>query len=57
MTDVDFCTGKNCELKDICERYSNFLYRIESNLNVIYAKDGKTSKECPQFKQREFYGN
>ena len=57
MTDVDFCTGKGCALKDICERYANYRYRVESGLSVTYARNGKTSEECPQFKQREFYGN
>jgi len=56
MTDVDYCTGENCDIKNLCTRFLDFIYRKEKGFDYKYPISGKTTKECPQYKQAEFYG-
>lgn len=56
MLDIDFCDGKNCTIKNICQRYADFLYKIEHKQDTRYARTG-TSKDCPQFSAKRFTGN
>lgn len=55
MTDIDYCTGKNCKQKQICTRFLDYLHRKENNLPYNYPIDGMTGSECPQFNQKESY--
>lgn len=56
MTDIDYCTGENCESKGLCSHFSDYLHRKEKGLDCRYPQNGKTMNPCPQYKQKEFYG-
>lgn len=55
MLDIDYCDGQNCSMKTICQRYEDFIFKKEHELDIRYAKNG-TSK-CEQFKPKAFVGN
>jgi len=57
MTDIDYCNGRNCKIKDICQRYSDFIFRLELKQDVKYALNGIESEPCIQFRIKLFYGN
>lgn len=57
MTDIDYCKGQNCPKKELCIRYDSYLSRIHCGFDVRYAKNGLDLTDCPQYQQKEFYGN
>lgn len=56
MTDVDYCDGNTCSIRNICQRYTDYLYKIQMKQDVRYAKNG-VSKNCVQFDAKRFIGN
>lgn len=56
MTDIDYCNGESCSIRNICQRYADFTYRIETKQDIRYAKQG-VSKNCVQFDAKRFTGN
>ena len=56
MTDIDYCDGQNCPQKNICQRYSDFLYRKEKKLDIQYTQHG-VEKNCEQFNLKRFVGD
>lgn len=57
MTDVDYCSGVNCHLRGVCQRYADYLYRLETRQDIRYAREGVNGKICEQFVNKNFYGN
>ena len=56
MLDIDYCNGQTCPMKKICQRYSDFLFKLEHKLDIRFAKNGQSS-DCIQFKPKAFTGN
>lgn len=55
MLDIDYCNGKNCPLCNICQRYSDYLFKIKLKQDVSRTKNGTSN--CLQFKPKVFIGN
>ena len=56
MLDIDYCNGKDCSIRKICQRYTDYLFKIKNKQDVRYAKNG-ISVNCSQFKPKAFVGN
>lgn len=56
MLDIDYCNGVSCSSKNICQRYTDFLFRVQHKLDTRYAKYG-VSNDCSQFKHKAFVGD
>ena len=49
--DNDVCKGGPCKVKDICQRYADYLHNQDR-----YAMN-PIEKDCPMFKHKHYYGN
>ena len=56
MKATDLCTGENCDLKLICQRYIDYEHADRTNQEIIYDVVRKSSKSCKDYKHKVFYG-
>ena len=50
------CTGDNCDLKLICQRYIDYKHYTENGKEPVSAIITKSNKPCKTYKHKAFYG-
>lgn len=56
MFTVDYCDGKTCPLREVCQRYTDYLYKIHLKQDVSDAHMG-VSDNCIWFDAKRFVGD
>lgn len=57
MLDIDYCKGENCSMCTICQRYCDYIHRLNHKQDVRYARIGNNTANCEQFKPKMFTGD
>ena len=56
MIGFDVCTGDNCDLKLICQRYIDYKHFISIKEKIPGKIITKSSGSCKMYKHKAFYG-